>query len=140
MIILWELLKSAGRSRGNSREKGMYICSLLLKWQTMKTYFFEMRKKVTLLKNKLQNLIVLRGDVKKSVSFGWCPPQKGQPPKLWSNYRFFVGIIFLLRISRYVEIIDQVWKWNFYLPPPSPTSIRPNTNLDEVAFPRLYDT
>ena len=49
----------------------------------MKTYFFEMRKKVTLLKNKLQNLIVLRGDVKKSVSFGggarlgggglWCP-------------------------------------------------------------------
>ena len=36
----------------------------------------------------------IRGGVKKSGTFRWCPPQSGlspPPPQLWSKYYFFVG-------------------------------------------------
>ena len=43
--------------------------------------------------------MIPKGDVKKSGSFGWCPPQSGLPlPSCDQTTTFYVGIFFLLRI------------------------------------------
>ena len=52
---------------------------------------------------------------KQKVVVFWPKVVVGHPPQLWSNYHFLCGIWFLLRIPRYGKIIEQIWKWNFYM-------------------------
>ena len=63
---------------------------------------------------------------KKIGTFGWCPPQSGDPlppsPSCGESTNFFCrNFFFILRIPWNGKIIHQTWKWNF--PPPSPPQL-----------------